>query len=336
MKKLFIVFIVFLLFLLSIPSSVNAMVTSTPASFDLELNGTDNKTIEFTLINYQNITFTDCFFNATYTSNFSLPAVLLNPITPVDLTAVVYSPGEPGEYEDEIVMSCYVNTTLGPIISIPIKITVPSPRAYLFKKCFYEEEQEYCTELDLEQIQNITIINKTENVTVANFMLDFNLTREFFDFIILGMKNVTTNIQEASEEIKSAQEKERDVYMNAMALENFLKNPGNPTWTQIMPTNVLRNTTGMSNEQLWSALNILYPSNKVIQKTVREDVTYPMSGGILMQQRDVVYIASGDRVQSEANAVLRNNVIFFLIFVIAVIFILFVFNKKVLKRRVKF
>ena len=186
----------------------------------------------------------------------------------------------------------------------------------------------------------IIIINET-NISY-NILIPLNTTKDFFDSYNNSLAEVLKKFEESKEDIKNAsqtiiqaQERESNIYRNAFVLESYLKNPNNPTWIQIAPFNVLRNTTGFRDEELTDALNILFQTEKISQKTEKETINLPVPSGFMTQQIDKVYIASSERLKNEAtvrqSSDIVNLALVFALLIIAIVAFIELFWKKRVK-----
>ncbi len=185
---------------------------------------------------------------------------------------------------------------------IPLKI-------YIYNKCFIEDDETFCTEVHLEELQNITVtvINVTEENNTFNVMMPFETTKEFFlrydrslNKTVEEMSRVAQAVMEQTNKTMQLQEREEQSYRNALFLENYMKKEDNPTYFEISPNNLLLNSTGMELEAFEDALNVLFEMGKIVQRDEDTWQTTPLpNGGVLTMPLKKTFVGSTDRVHQE-------------------------------------
>lgn len=331
-------------------------MTPDPNRFDnLKVNLTENITISFNLTNNCSFRVEDINMTSSYLKKFTPTGKFLEPNESWNFNATLQ------------IIDNIVNITEGTILNDTIKIygnivyseanismqvniaNIPLTlnvsvgevaKQYFYKKCLIEENQEYCTAFNISDVSPIVMVNQT-NITY-NVLLPLNTTKEFFDSynqslseMLKRFEESKTDIKNASQQIIEAQERESNIFRNAFTLENYLKNPSNPAWIQISPFNVLRNTTGFSDVELTDALNVLFQTNKISQKTKKETLSVPVSGGVMTQAIDKVYIASTERLQRETTEKQSSNMVITSFLVVIITLAVVMFYELLWKKRVK-
>jgi hypothetical protein len=230
-------------------------------------------------------------------------------------------------------------------IGLEINLTVPGPeipkRDYLFRRCFIENNKEFCAEFNVSELQNITIINETTENLSYTILMPFNITRDFMQSYADMLDNASRYMEESKdaivrsvEESIALQQRQNNIFRNTFHLESYLKNPEVPLWIEITPNNMLQNVTGLSDEEFMEALNMLFQDNKLSQRTDTETVTIPFQSGYTVQEVQKIYVASTERVftqtQSESafNAILVA-VIIAILSIAGVLFYSFVWRGRV-------
>lgn len=219
------------------------------------------------------------------------------------------------------------------------------PREYIFKKCFIEERAEFCSEFNfsemIEPYKNITVLNETiENISY-NVMMPYNTTKQFMEEYSEVLQQAADQMSTEREwlvrilnETLNMQKIKNDQFQNAFILENYLKNPDGPMWIELSPRNTLINITGLGEQELMDAMNVLFQGNKIAQKTEKNIVTLPMQSGIMTQEIQIVYIASNERVMEEEKQESSENTVYLSILIVSLIIVIVLFNTFVLKNRI--
>lgn len=353
--------IILMLFLIIFPVLTIAIVSGTdvtvePTNFSISANLTEEVSLSFNLTSNTDLRIEDIFVNSTYLTEFSPGGKALNPNTTEPFTVtlkIIDNISNVSQYQlindtikifgDVIYSEDPFNSSTELIAEIPVTINITigeAAKQYFYKQCFFENNQEYCTSFNITEVAPIIIINET-NISY-NVLIPLNTTKDFFDSYNNSLTEVLKKFEESKEDIKNAsqtiiqaQDRESNIYRNAFVLESYLKNPNNPTWIQIAPFNVLRNTTGFRDEELTDALNILFQTEKISQKTEKETINLPVPSGFMTQQIDKVYIASSERLKNEAtikqSSDIVNLALIFALLVIAVVAFIELFWKKRVK-----
>ena len=315
--------IIALMTVLLVPSLALALNTNSdfytvPANITMNANYSVNTTVNFSLFNNWTDSVFDIKMNSTYLVNFT-------PYTPNIPT------GELMNYTGifNIVVENFTSSTVNDTIyiygndsngtqallaTLPIYFNMTNANPYYFKKCFLENNQEFCAAFNISDVQivNLTIINQTVDNSSYNVLIPLNATREYFDnynssltnvltTIVAQFKNASDNINNASQQIILAQQKQNQTYANMFALDNFLKNPANPLWVEISPSNSLMNMTGMTDQQFMDAMALMFQNSKLTQRTDNVTLSIPVQNGAMTQVITKTYIASSDRIRTEAD-----------------------------------
>jgi len=353
--------IITLMVLLVFPTLVlaitpNVDVIPNPSSFDISVNLTEEVTIEFNLTNDCEFIIENLYLESEYLESYSPGGKTLSPTESVIFSATlqiidnITNMTEGQIINDtlkvygDVVYEDPINITKEVVASIPLKfnISIGEPtKLYFYKKCFIEEEEEFCTTFNISDVTPVVVINKTEEY--YNVLLPLNLTKDFFDSynesiskMVDSFEESKADIQNASQQIIEAQERESNIFRNAFVLENYLKNPNNPTWVQIAPMNLLKNTTGFTDDELTDALNILFQTNKISQKTEKEQISIPVPSGVMTQSIDKVYIGSTERLKMEATEKSSADIVTLSIFIVVIALAFIIFYELLYKKRVSF
>jgi len=218
------------------------------------------------------------------------------------ISTIINVTGQPEDSEDRQVVG-----------KIPLYIIVDADivplEQYIFKKCFMQDEHEYCAEINISELveTNVTVINLTQENHTFNVMLPYNLTTEYFnkyeetlkgtanrmDIIANAVLNYTMNA------MRLENQKNRN-YENAFMIDSYMKAPDNPLWFEISPVNTLHNLTGLDKQQMEDALAVLFKEGKIVQKDEEEFKVIPLkNGGTLTTIVKKIFIASRERVEQE-------------------------------------
>jgi len=332
----------------------NVDVKADPDEFYSEVNLTEKITIQFNLTNECEFIIENIYLESTYLESYSPGGKTLSPTESAIFSATlqiidnITNMTEGQIIEDlievygDVVYEDPDNITKEVVaeIELTFNISIGEPaKQYFYRKCFIEEDEEFCTAFNISDVTPILIINKTEEH--YNVLIPLNTTKDFFDSynnslseILKIFEESKADIENASQQIIISQERESNIFRNAFVLENFLKNPNNPAWMQIAPFNILRNTTGFTDDELTDALNILFQSNKISQKTVKEQITIPVPSGVMTQEIDKVYIASSERLKTEATEKQSSDMVTLSILITIIAIIGIAFYELILKKRV--
>lgn len=345
-KILIFLTIVVLLFLMLFVKEAFAQVTIIPTSFILPLNLSQNAYLEVNLT-AENETFDEIIIDSERLMNYTPTGKTLSPNSTetfrIWIEGIESYERQPGEenlthliIQDEIKINAtnITESILLGTINITLNITLPemneTEAVYFFKKCFIEGMDEYCMGFNISTLQDIIIMNETiENITY-DVMMPYNLTEEFMESYAKILREVEKEMQisrmaivEAMNQTMYYQQLENKLHENAMRLENYLKSPVNPIWFELSPNNMLRNVTGFSEYEFADAINLLMEQERITQKVETKKVAKRVSQGMLIQDYEILFVASTERVMiDENNRKVRRNVIFMIIMIfISAIFI---------------
>lgn len=345
MKRLLTLLVV----LAAVPALALGQVTINPTEVPLNLRIGENATINVSIFNPGAI-LDNVVFYSNYTKSYSPVGTALQPNSTTNFTVTVAVNSFNGTINgtqsyvpvNGVVYISATNVTetvtLGQI-NLPINLTLAeanlSTRDYFFKKCFLEGQDEFCTQFNTSDIQNLIVLNETvtyQNVT-WDLMVPYNLTRQFMEEYKKSLERSAEAMDASRAAIENAtntmiyiQMRTDNMYKNAMFLEGYLKNENIPLWVQTAPTNMLMNFTGIEEEPLTDALNYLFQEGKLTQKIEEVTVSLQMADGSTNTKNiQKVYIASKERMDIEENLTWSYNVatVGILIAVVSVGLILF-------------
>jgi len=355
MRKVLFLIMVSLLLSNVVASEVN--LTPNNVSFNIFLNQT--KTFGVSLLSdinasiYDEITFTGSYL-MSYTpvgghldngtiGNFTLTVGGIQNYerTPeqMNLTVVTLS--------DSIVIKGFNDSGLQTIGTIQLTLNLSLPEIeeqtlYFFKKCFIDNEEEFCTNYNISELQNVTVENITiENVTYAVTM-PYDLTIEFLEKYEDNLVLAAESMVEAKEAILlginesiKLQDRENNAFSNALYVENYLKNENNELWSQISPENLIINATGLTSDEFMSAMQILIQYGKITQESKTEMKTYASGSSIITREVTTVSIASTERLEIEDSLSKTRTVTILSLLVVIIVILILGFYLLVWKRRVK-
>lgn len=207
-------------------------------------------------------------------------------------------------------------------------------REYLYRKCFMEEGEEYCTLMNISELQNVTILNITEENVSVSVLLPVNTMKDYLSKYDQSLKDTTDELKTIADDVRQTSnhtryllESENLEYRNALMLETFMKQKKNPLWFELSPQNVLINITNLNADQFSAAMGVLFAENRVIQEFKDEWRTTPLEGGgVMTMPVKKTYVASTDRLEEErntsgaANMVISSTAVIIIVLVIVGIY----------------
>jgi hypothetical protein len=204
-------------------------------------------------------------------------------------------------------------------INLSLQNSNVTEKEYFFKKCFFENNEEFCSAFNISDVQNVTILNETveyQNVT-WDLMVPYNLTRDFMQAQTDKVKAMADDvnasriaIQNMTDTMIYIQNRTDNMYRNAIMLEGFLKNPNIDLWMQTFPTNMLINATGLDQAGFNDAMSYLYQAGKIQQKTEVKQVSLTLAdGSVSTKNINFISVASKERVLEEDQAAFNYNIV---------------------------
>lgn len=367
MKNLWIIMILALLLLPNLVMAENESlmaedITITPMNLTIHnISIGENRTVNITIISNESM-YDDVAFTSEYLLEYSPVGKHMDPDVSEIFLLIFKAPDEYNRtteelnlthvvFEDEVIITGHNGSVIKELGKIAVFMNVTLDdlglpvREYIFKKCFIEGDDEFCTEFNFTEMikpyQNITILNETvENITY-NVMMPYNTTKQF-------MEEYSETLQQAADQMSTEREwlvrvlnetinmqkTKNNQFQNAFMLENYLKNPDVPLWIEIAPNNYLKNMTGFDDQEFIDAMNVLFQGNKLAQKTEKEIITIPMQKGVMTQEVQTVYLASSERVSEEEKQESTKNTVYLSIGIVIVAILLVLFYVFLWKNRV--
>lgn len=298
--------------LVIMPSVMAISIYHEPNTLEVNMTAPENSSmINITIRNNDNETFYNVTLNSTYLVEYNLTNDTLGPSGEINITGKIetnilnLTNDTSIDTEINITGNLSGNETL--MKTIPLRINIlyndTEMQEYLFKRCYIENNTEYCEYVnESEFYQNITIENVT-NVTY-DVLLPFNTTQEFLQYYRDELINVSEYVRMIAESVeeslnRTAQQNidRENAIQNSIYIEQFMKDRDNGLWFQIDPENTLMKLTGLSDYEFAQALQILFSQNKIIQNLDNVTRELPTQNGIFVENIVVTSIALKDRIE---------------------------------------
>ena len=242
----------------------------------------------------------------------------------VDYSAMQNTTGMQNEtIQTEINVSGEINGTRMNLTSIPLTISVNATieplRDYIWRKCFVEEGQEYCTMMNATELENVTITNLTVNEFNYTVLLPFQTAKDYLERYdqklassVEEMRRVAESVSEQTNKTLDLAERANRKFQNAFFIDSHMKNDANPIWFELFPSNTLINITGLDLQSFNEAMSVLYEQKSVTQKFEDAFVATPLQdGGVYTRQVKKSYVASTERLTGYE----RSNTMYTIIFI---------------------
>ncbi len=297
-----------------------------PQKFDETLLPNEVANISFKITNRENQTFNITFRTANkLLANFSKQFFALSQNQFEQITATIKPIEEEGEYNDTISIVNNINMTTEGLMEIPLNIYVGTriKAEFYMKKCFIDNNTEYCNRINITEIQNITIINQTNVTEQLNIMIPFNVYQEWVDKTEKRQEEIKEAIVNASKVLAGEHIKEEIDYKNALIVKNILRNSMD-VWMELKPNNILQNLTTMTDKELFYAIQYLENNGEATRRTVRENLAYTYVGPPDYLPKNYIMITQiglTDRINTESTWFLAQITIGVTIIMIVLIFI---------------
>lgn len=252
-------------------------------------------------------------FQSEYLFSYSPEGKILSPETETAYTLEIGVDG----IEENVTLSDHINITgdvegeTQTLSQIPLKIVVNAQleplKNYLYRKCFIEEGIEYCADINETDFENITVIEINQTNNSYNVLLPLDTSKEFFNDqresmtdLVKQFEQIAISVRESTNESMRLQDELNRDFQNAYRIESHLRDKSSPLWYEIEPANTLINTTGLTDDNFWSAIRIL-TDEKVITEKFEDswEVKNLPNGGVLTTKVKKRFIASTDRLQEE-------------------------------------
>ncbi len=277
MKILFLIILINLLFLIC-PAFA---LTYSPSEVQIGLYMNETKNITFNIANADNVTYNISFHNA-HLENFSRVYFPLR-IENATITAQVKPFESEGEFNDTIKVLHTENLTITTLVEIPIRFFIGKKiiANFVYKKCFIDNATEYCTDINITDLQNITILNQTNITQENNYLVPIDVLNNMRNDFVKTVENITNSVSNATDRLAEKQTESEVIYRNAQVIKGYLKNSLN-TWIEVMPTNILKNVTGLNDKDFSMALQYLEQNKEITSRITEEDLPYVtviVSGG---------------------------------------------------------
>lgn len=310
--------------LLSLPVSAYN-ITSSPIAIDVSLNKNETKNITFKITNYEAKTFNLTFKTINkYIVNFT-PNYHQLSIGSVEVNATMIPFDQDGEYNDTIQVVNIENLTTEGLFDIPIRFFVGKAirMEFYFKKCFIDNATEYCSNVNISDYQNVTVINETTIEQDISLVVPWSVFQDYMEKSKKEQTEIKDSIVNASQTLAGGRSEQEMIYYNSQILKGILRNSLD-SWLEIKPDNVLKNITGLSDGEFANAVQYLDESGEITTRVIKEDLPYVIVAPPDFQpKRSIMHTQIGlmERVNADTTFMYAEVIVGVIIIVVAILLV---------------